>query len=48
VGLSLLVQPAISAMIGAWRFGEVPGSLEMVGALMVVAALVIARLPSRA
>ena len=47
VGLSLLVQPAISAMIGAWRFGEVPGSLEMVGALMVVAALVIARLPSR-
>jgi drug/metabolite transporter (DMT)-like permease len=34
-------------MIGAWRFGEVPGSLEMVGALMVVAALVIARLPSR-
>lgn len=47
VGLTLLVQPAISAMIGAWRFGEVPGSWELLGAAMVVAALVIARLPSR-
>lgn len=48
VGLTLLVQPAISAIIGAWRFGEVPGPLEFLGALMVVAALLIARLPSRA
>jgi drug/metabolite transporter (DMT)-like permease len=48
VGLTLLVQPAISAIIGAWRFGEVPGPLELLGALMVVAALLIARLPSRA
>lgn len=47
IGLSLLVQPAISAMIGAWRFGEVPGLWEFFGAALVVAALVIARLPSR-
>lgn len=47
VGLSLLVQPAISAGVGAWRFGEVPGPWEFFGAGLVVAALVIARLPSR-
>ena len=47
VGLALLVQPAISAFIGAVRFDEVPGPLELVGALMVVAALLIARLPAR-
>lgn len=47
VGLTLLVQPTISAIIGAWRFGEVPGPLELLGALMVVAALLIARLPGR-
>jgi drug/metabolite transporter (DMT)-like permease len=48
VGLSLLVQPAISAFIGAVRFGEVPGPLELLGAGLVVAALVVARLPGRA
>lgn len=48
VGLTLLVQPAISALIGALRFGEVPGPLELLGAALVVAALLIARLPSRA
>lgn len=47
IGLSLLVQPAISAAIGAVRFGEIPGPWELAGALMVVAALVIARLPVR-
>lgn len=47
VGLALLVQPAISAAVGAIRFGEVPSPIELVGALMVVAALVIARLPVR-
>ncbi len=47
VGLALLVQPAISAFIGAVRFGEVPGPLELLGAGLVVAALVIARLPAR-
>jgi drug/metabolite transporter (DMT)-like permease len=48
VGLALLVQPAISAAVGAIRFGEVPGPWEMAGAGLVVAALVIARLPARA
>ncbi len=47
IGLALLVQPAISAVVGAIRFGEVPGPWEIVGAGLVVAALVIARLPSR-
>lgn len=47
VGLALLVQPAISAFIGAVRFGEVPGPAELLGAGLVVAALVVARLPAR-
>lgn len=47
VGLALLVQPAISAGVGAISFGEVPGPWELAGALMVVAALVAARLPAR-
>jgi len=47
VGLTLLVQPAISALIGALRFGEVPGPVELLGAGLVVAALVVARLPAR-
>ena len=46
VGLTLLVQPAISAFIGAVRFGEVPGPAELLGAGLVVAALVVARLPA--
>ncbi len=47
VGLALLIQPAISATIGALRFGEVPGALEITGALLVVAALLLVRLPDR-
>jgi drug/metabolite transporter (DMT)-like permease len=46
IGLSLLVQPAISAAIGAIRFGEVPGPAELAGAALVVAALLLARLPA--
>ncbi len=48
VGLTLLVQPAIAATIGALRFGEVPGAAEIGGAALVVAALVLVRLPERA
>jgi drug/metabolite transporter (DMT)-like permease len=48
VGLALLVQPAISAAVGAIRFGEVPGPWEIAGAGLVVAALLIARLPGGA
>lgn len=47
VGLALLIQPAISGTIGALRFGEVPGPYEITGALLVAAALVLVRLPSR-
>ena len=47
VGLTLLVQPAISATIGALRFGEIPGPLAITGALLVVVALVLVRLPER-
>ncbi len=47
VGLTLLVQPAIAATIGALRFGEVPGPAEIGGAVLVVAALVLVRLPDR-
>ena len=47
VGLTLLVQPAIAATIGALRFGEVPGPPEIAGAALVVAALVLVRWPAR-
>ncbi len=47
VGLTLLVQPAIGAIIGALRFGEVPGPAEIGGAALVVAALVLVRWPER-
>lgn len=46
-GLALLVQPAVGATIGALRFGEVPGAAEIAGAALVVAALVLVRLPDR-
>jgi drug/metabolite transporter (DMT)-like permease len=48
VGLTLLVQPAIAAIIGAMRFGEVPGLAEIAGAALVVVALVLVRLPEKA
>lgn len=47
VGLTLLIQPAIAATIGALRFGEVPGPYEIAGAALVALALVLIRLPSR-
>jgi drug/metabolite transporter (DMT)-like permease len=45
VGLTLLVQPAIAGIIGAYRFGEVPGIAEIGGAALVIAALLLVRLP---
>jgi drug/metabolite transporter (DMT)-like permease len=48
VGLALLVQPAVAAIIGALRFGEVPGVPEIAGAALVVVALILVRLPDRA
>ena len=47
IGLTLLIQPAISATIGALRFGEIPGPIEIAGAALVVAALIMVRLPER-
>ncbi|MFZ4688145.1 MAG: DMT family transporter [Polymorphobacter sp.] len=47
VGLALLIQPAIGGIIGALRFGEVPGLAELAGALLVVAALILVRLPEK-
>lgn len=47
VGLALLIQPAISAIIGALRFDEIPGAFEVAGAALVVVALILVRLPDR-
>ena len=47
IGLALLIQPAVATIIGALRFGEIPGPAEIGGALLVVAALVLVRLPDR-
>lgn len=47
IGLTLLIQPAISATIGALRFGEGVGPVEVTGMVLVATALVLVRLPSR-
>src|SRR3546814_9731368 len=48
IGLTLLVQPAVAALAGWLMFGERLGAVDVVGGLMVGAALVLIRLPSRA
>lgn len=45
VGLTLLTQPAMSALIGWIIYGERLGPEEIVGAVLVAAALVMIRLP---
>ena len=47
VGLTLLVQPAIAATIGAYRYGEILGPAEFGGMALVALALVLVRLPAR-
>jgi len=47
VGLTLLVQPAIAATIGAVRYGERIGPIELGGMALVALALVLVRLPVR-
>ncbi len=47
VGLTLLVQPAIAATIGAYRYGEVIGPAELGGMALVALALVLVRWPAR-
>lgn len=48
VGLTLLTQPAIAALIGWLRYGEALTPVELLGGLMVAAALVLVRLPGKA
>lgn len=47
IGLTLLTQPAIAALAGWVMFGERLGAIDIFGGLMVGAALVLIRLPSR-
>lgn len=44
IGLALLIQPIISATLGALRYNEMPGPLDLLGALLIAAALLLARL----
>src|SRR5204862_4493347 len=47
VGLTLLTQPAISALIGWLAYGETLRPLDWFGAAAIAAALVLVRLPDR-
>jgi drug/metabolite transporter (DMT)-like permease len=47
VGLTLLTQPAISALVGWLAYGERLSPLDWIGALAIAAALVLVRLPER-
>ena len=47
VGLALLTQPAISALVGWLAYGETLQQLDWVGAAAIAAALVLVRLPQR-
>jgi drug/metabolite transporter (DMT)-like permease len=47
VGLALLTQPAISALVGWMAYGETLSPLDWIGAAAIAAALVLVRLPQR-
>ena len=47
VGLALLTQPAISAAIGWFAYGEGLSATDAVGAIAIAAALVLVRMPER-
>ena len=47
VGLVLLTQPAISALVGWMAYGETLSPVDWLGAAAIGAALVLVRLPSR-
>lgn len=47
LGLTLLIQPAIAAAAGWMIFGERLGPVDILGGMLVGAALVLIRLPSR-
>ena len=44
IGLALLTQPAIAALVGYSAFGEVLGALDILGMVMLAAALLASRL----
>ncbi|MEG8222050.1 DMT family transporter [Sphingomonas sp. HH69] len=48
LGLSLLLQPAVSVLLGWLMFGEWLSLTDMLGTVAVAAALVLVRLPARA
>jgi len=48
VGLALLTQPAISALIGWLAYRETLSALDWLGAAAIAAALVLVRLPEKA
>jgi len=47
VGLGLLTQPAISATVGWFAYGERLSAADIIGAVSIAGALVIVRLPDR-
>jgi drug/metabolite transporter (DMT)-like permease len=47
VGLALLTQPAISALVGWLAYGETLSPLDWIGAAAIATALVLVRLPQR-
>lgn len=47
VGLGLLTQPAVTALVGWFAYDERLGLIDWTGALMICAALVIIRLPEQ-
>jgi drug/metabolite transporter (DMT)-like permease len=47
VGLALLTQPAVSAAIGWFVYGETLSATDLAGAAAIAAALVLVRLPDR-
>ena len=47
VGLGLLTQPAVSATIGWFAYGETLSITDIAGAIGIAAALVVVRLPDR-
>ena len=47
VGVGLLTQPAVAALIGWFVYGEQLGPVDALGAVLIAAALVLIRLPAR-
>ena len=46
IGLALLLQPMISALLGWAVYGETMGIMDWAGALLIAVALVLVRQPA--